>query len=173
MKYLVTYWSQTGNTKKVAEAIFAALPGEKTLKPFDEIETLEGFDLTFIGYPIKQFGLPQAAKKFITAYADGKTIAVFVTHAMMTQSDDQQQQFLLARELDKCRTACLKSNLIGLFHCQGELSEKTANDLLASNIPTLMEFAAMRPHTVGHPNREELVQAKDFARTITRNFIAP
>jgi flavodoxin len=167
MKYLVTYWSLTGNTKKVAEAIFEAIPGEKELKTLEEVETLNGFDLIFIGFPIMQFGLPQAAKKFIAAHADDKMIAVFVTHAMFSQSDDQQQQFLLARELDKCRAACSKSNLIGLFHCQGELSEKTANELLASHIASLMEFAAMRPRTVGHPNQDELKQAQNFARHLT------
>ena len=37
MKSLVTYMSQTGNTKKIAEAIFEELPGEKEIKPLDEV----------------------------------------------------------------------------------------------------------------------------------------
>ena len=167
MKILVTYWSQTGNTQKVAEAIFSALPGEKSIKPFDEVEFIEGFDLIFLGFPIMQFGPPAPAKKFISAHASGKKIALFVTHAMLTLSEDRQQQDLLAKELDKCRAACSKSDLIALFHCQGELSKKISNELMASNIPMLMKFAGMRPLTFGHPDQEELELAKEFAMAVT------
>jgi menaquinone-dependent protoporphyrinogen IX oxidase len=166
MKYLVTYWTQTGNTKKIAEAIFSALPGDKTIKPFDEVDTFEGFDLTFIGFPVMQFGPPLAARKFIAAHAADKKIALFVTHAMLTGSDDPQQKAMLEKELDKCSTACSKSELIGFFHCQGELSEKIANEIMATNIPMLMEFAGMRPLTIGHPDVDELEQARKFAVTV-------
>lgn len=41
MKFLITYYSQTGNTKKVAEAIYEALE-EQDLKiiPFEEVDPL-------------------------------------------------------------------------------------------------------------------------------------
>ena len=166
MKYFVTYWSQTGNTRKVAEAIFDSLPVEKTIKPFDEANPIDRFDLTFIGFPIMQFGPPPAVKKFINEYGAGKRIALFITHAMPSVSADPQQKAMLEKELERCRSACSKSELVGLFHCQGELSEKTAKELLASNIPMLMEFAGMRPLTIGHPNQEELEQARNFAGTV-------
>ena len=34
MKTLVTYMSQTGNTKRVAEAIFKEIKGKKEIKPY-------------------------------------------------------------------------------------------------------------------------------------------
>jgi flavodoxin len=163
MKIMVTWLSQTGNTRKVAEAIFNALPGEKTMKPFDEVETLDGFDLTFIGFPVMLFGPPVAARKFIATLAAGRKIALFVTHAMFTTSDDPGQQAMLEKELERCRKTCANSNLIDVFHCQGTLSEKVAKELLSSNIPMLMEFAAMQPFTAGHPDNQELEQAAAFA----------
>jgi flavodoxin len=166
VKYLVTYWTQTGNTKKVAEAIFDVVPGEKIMKPIDEVETLDGFDLAFIGFPVIQFGPPAAVKKFIGEHAAGKKIALFITHAMLSESEDPQKKAMLARELDKCRAACSKSELAGLFHCRGELAEKTAGELMATNFPMLMEFAAMRPLTIGHPDPEELEQARNFAAAV-------
>jgi flavodoxin len=166
VKYLVTYWTQTGNTKKVAETIFDAIPGEKIMKPMDEVDTLDGFDLTFIGFPVIQFGPPAAVKKFIGEHAAGKKIALFITHAMLSESEDPQKKAMLARELDKCRAACSNSELIGLFHCRGELSEKITNELMATNIPMLMEFAAMRPLTIGHPDTKELAQARNFAASV-------
>ncbi len=35
MKVIVTYMSRTGNTKKVAEAIFQEIKGKKEIKPMD------------------------------------------------------------------------------------------------------------------------------------------
>jgi flavodoxin len=163
MKFLVTYWSKTGNTQKVAEAIFNALPSEKSLKPLDEVENLDEFDLTFLGFPVMQFGVPAAAKQFIADKTPGKQIALFVTHAMLSEGDDTVQQAMLAKELDKCCSAFSQSTLMGFFHCQGELSEAMANELLSGNIPMLVQFAAMRPLTIGHPNRSELDEAGKFA----------
>ena len=163
MKILVTYWSGTGNTRKVAEAIFRALPGEKTIKPFDKVETLDGYDIAFIGFPVMQFGPPPAARKFIAAHATGRKIALFITHAMLTRGGDTGQQAMLEKELEKCRTACSNAELVDLFHCQGELSIEAARELIASNIPMLAQFAAMQPLTAGHPDQVELEQAEEFA----------
>ena len=159
----------TGNTKKVAEVIFEALPGDKIIKPMDEVDSLDAVDLTFIGFPVMQFGVPRAVRKFLSVQCKGKRVALFVTHAMQSSSNDPQQQEMLANELEKCRTACVSSNREGLFHCQGELSAKTAAELMESNIPMLMKFAGMRPSTLGHPNREELEQAQAFAGKIIKS----
>ena len=111
MRYLVTYWSQTGNTRKVAEAIFEVLPAEKSLKPFDEVETLDGYDFIFTGFPILQFGPPPAAKIFLSTHAAGKNIAMFVTHAI--PGANPQQQVMLGKELGRCRSAFAKSEILG------------------------------------------------------------
>jgi len=39
VKTLVTYMSKTGNTKKVAEAIFDEINGEKEIKTIDEVDS--------------------------------------------------------------------------------------------------------------------------------------
>ena len=44
MKTLVTYMSQTGNTKKIAEAIYETISGEKEIKQLKEIDSLEDYD---------------------------------------------------------------------------------------------------------------------------------
>ena len=45
MKVLVAYMSQTGNTKKVAEAIYGAIPQPKEIKRVEDVTSLEGYDL--------------------------------------------------------------------------------------------------------------------------------
>ncbi len=52
MRVLVAYLSQTGNTRRVAEAIYEEIEAEKEIKPLSEVESLEGYDLAFIGFPI-------------------------------------------------------------------------------------------------------------------------
>ncbi|HOD70354.1 MAG TPA: flavodoxin family protein, partial [Deltaproteobacteria bacterium] len=59
MKILVAYYTKTGNTKKVAEAIYEALDkNDKTLKPMKEIEDVQGYDLIFCGFPVHAHSVP-------------------------------------------------------------------------------------------------------------------
>jgi flavodoxin len=81
LKMLVTYMSKTGNTKKVAEAIYGEIECEKEIKPSDEVNSLDGYDLAFLGFPIHSFGPDKKAKRFLEEQTKGKRIAFFITHA--------------------------------------------------------------------------------------------
>ena len=50
MKSLIVYSSQTGNTRKLAEAVRNALPGEKAMVPVDSAPSPEGYDLVAVGF---------------------------------------------------------------------------------------------------------------------------
>jgi len=163
MKTLVTYWTRTGNTRRVAEAIFEALPGEKELVPLDQVQSLDGFDLTVIGFPVLRFSPPPDVREFIARHTAGRKIALFITHAMPSHSEDPVLSSLLEKVLGKCRQACEKSEFAGLFHCQGELSVSAVNEFKTSQSPLLARFAEMRPLTLGHPDQVELCMAKEFA----------
>jgi len=56
MKVLVTYMSQTVNTKGVAEAIFQEIWGEKEIEPIGEVNSLHSYDLAFVDFPIEAYG---------------------------------------------------------------------------------------------------------------------
>jgi len=45
MKFLIAFFSETGNTKKVAEAIYEAIPQEKDLSNIIQLKDLKGYDL--------------------------------------------------------------------------------------------------------------------------------
>ena len=96
MSILVTYFSQTGNTKKVADAIYEAIEGEKETKEFSEVESLEEYDLTFVGFPMQAFGPAQQAKSFLENQCNGKKIAVFLTHGVSENFEE------LPRWLENC-----------------------------------------------------------------------
>jgi flavodoxin len=163
MKTLVTYFSQTGKTQMVAEAIFDAITGEKEIRPFEEIESLDGYDLSFIGFPIIAFGPAPAGKEFLAEKARGKKIALFVTHAA------PEHQEGLTEWLDRCREAASESQLLGMFDCMGELSEQIADFLMKSDDPMLRSFGERRGETLGQPDADRLQRARNFAKaTLTK-----
>lgn len=164
MKTLVTYMSTTGNTKKVAEAIFEVLPGEKEILEMSELSGLEGYDLVFLGFPIIAFGPNPYAKEFLQANASGKKIAIFVTHAAPEGSED------VGPWLEACREAAAGAEVVGMFDCQGALDPKVAKMLLASDDEKLRGFGEQGPSTAGQPDESRLQKAREFAKKVLEEF---
>ena len=67
MKVLVTYFSQSGNTEKIAKAIFeeAAQANEAELKKLEDItpDEVAGYDFIFIGSPLHSANLAAPVKE--------------------------------------------------------------------------------------------------------------
>ncbi len=160
MKTLVTYFSQSGNTKIIAKAIYEKLDAQKTLSTLNGPENLSEYDFVFIGFPIHKNGVPGKVKEFIKTSLSGKKIALFITHAM--HPDSKMTQIVL----DRCKNTVSNAKVIGLFHCQGELSEQIANVMLKNDDPKLQNFGRMRQMTIGHPNSLEINDAMSFAVTV-------
>ena len=81
-KKLILYYSDSGNTKKLAEMIQAAVGGElRDIR--DPMPDLAAYDLIFLGTPNHAATMAQPVKDFI-AKADwtGRTVAPFCTHGM-------------------------------------------------------------------------------------------
>lgn len=152
--------SQTGNTKKVAENIFQEIKAEKEIKELGEIDTLEGYDLAFVGFPIIQFGAPKKAQKFLEKHAKGKKVALFITHASPEGSEPLQGW------LENCKQAATGANLVGMFDCQGELAQHVIDSLLKSDNPQMRAFGEMGPSTKGQPDTTRLERARVFAKEI-------
>lgn len=164
MKVLVAYQSQTGNTKKVAEAIYREIQVEKEMKEVNTIKGLEGYDLCFVGFPIQAYEPTHQAKVFLEEHAAGKNIVLFVTHA---SSEDEE---LLTQWLDACRKAAVGANIVGMFNCRGELSEEVAEFMKSSGDPKLEAWAERRLDTLGQPDATRLERARKFTREIMARF---
>ena len=72
MKVLVTYYTQTGNTERVAEAICDEIGDSAESKALADVESLDGYDLALVGFPIMAFSPAKPAKDFLEAHAAGK-----------------------------------------------------------------------------------------------------
>jgi flavodoxin len=160
MKTLVTYMSQSGNTKKVAEAIYGELAGEKEIKALSEVKSLEGYDLAFIGFPVLQFDIPPKVRSFLTDNTKGKNIAIFMTHAVPEGFEAIQSWTGSARQ------TAADANLLGTFDCQGELAQPVIDMLLKAEDPQMKAFGEMGPSTKGQPDESRLQKARQFARDI-------
>lgn len=155
---LVAYFSLTENTKKVAEAIFSGIKGEKVLAPIEEAKDLQSFQLIFIGFPVHSHSIPIAVENFLKKIPKGKKIAFFSTHGSLTGSR-------LSREALECAsTVASQAKLLGSFSCRGRVSRK-AMDILSQS-PEHRAWTEMAASSEGHPNELDLHEAKEFAKWI-------
>jgi len=160
MKTLVTYMSQTGNTKKIAEAIYGELEGEKAIKPISEVKDLEGYDLAFIGFPIMQFDIPPVVKNFLSASTKGKKIAIFMTHAVPEGFE------AIHSWTGSYEQAAAGAKILGAFDCQGELAQPVIDMRLKADDPQMKAFGEMGPSTKGQPDESRVKKAKAFAKEV-------
>jgi len=157
-KTLVTYFSLTGNTKLVAEAIADALAGDKVLKPISEAGDLAPYQLVFVGFPVQTHSVPYPVEAFLKSIPEGKKVALFSTHGSVTGSS-------LAREaLEYASILVAKAKLVGTFSCRGKVSLKALEVLMQS--PEHEAWADMAASAATHPDASDLEDARAFARWI-------
>jgi flavodoxin len=155
-KTLVTYFSRTGNTRKVAEAIFEEIAGDKNLKPMAEVEDLAPYQNFFVGFPVQTHSVPYEAEVFLKKIPEGKKVALFSTHGSMTGSS-------LSREaLEYASVLVSKAKLVGTFSCRGKVSMKALEVLMRS--PEHEAWADMAASAATHPDEHDLAEARAFAR---------
>ena len=110
MKYAVRYYTKTGNTKKLAQAIAGAL-GVEAL-PISEPVT-EPVDILFLGNSYYAFSIDPEVRKFIQSLDKEKvgSIANFGSAAMLNSTYKK-----VKAEADKVGIPMQEKE----FHCRGE-----------------------------------------------------
>ena len=184
MKSAVVYYSETGNTARVGQAIAQAIDPVVTsdntpavaatesivgapiqdarvvVSSIQDEPSLDGCDLVFVGMPIIRFGAPEPAQMFLEEQCAGRRVALFVTHTAPDYLD------LLEGWLNACKVAATAASaeLVGFFHCQGALAEPVRQYMLASGDAMLTQFAEMASCADGQPDDAALERAAGFAR---------
>jgi flavodoxin len=147
MKSLVVYSSQTGNTRKLAEAVFEALPGEKALYPVDEAP--DPFDYGFIAVGFWLMGgKPDPKSSEYLGKIRKKPLFLFATHGAGAGSDHAINGMGVAKSLAS------KSDIRGTYSCQGEVDPKILEK--ASKKPEPPVWLADAPNAIGHPNDADI-----------------
>jgi flavodoxin len=159
-KTLVAYFSQTGNTRQVAEAVYDALEGEKQLNSIEDLKDLDldPFGIIFIGFPVHSHSVPFPVEMFLKSLPAGKKIALFSTHGSLTGGR-------LSREaLEHATVATPGMRVLGTFSCRGRVSPQALEILRKS--PEHNAWTDMAASAHSHPDRGDLEEAGIFARWI-------
>lgn len=115
MKTIVLYSSRTGNTRKVAAEIFAAIPGEnKDMQNLNEYNGKEA-DTFFVGF-WTDMGTCELKVGDLLSRLEGKNIALFGTCGM---GKDEKYYKMVEEKVkvwlpDNC-------NYLGCYLCQGKM----------------------------------------------------
>ncbi len=169
MNVLVTYFSQSGNTEKIAAAIFdqASQSHDATLKKLEEItpEKAAGYDFIFIGSPLHAGSLSVSVKECLTALkpSPNQKLAAFITHMAPAYPEQDMETFT-----DPVKAACQENKIayMGCFDCQGFLSE-TLHDAVQKKLGLDdYAWADMVKAMTGRPNQDDENLAKAFAKKL-------
>lgn len=159
VKALVTYYSESGNTRKVAEAVFAGLKAkDKSIMEISEVSKIEGFDIIFCGFPVIEHSVPTKMQAFLKRMPAGSKLAFFATHGVQRGGAKAITAFETAGSLVQ------SSKVLGTFGVRGEVKDaviEAHEDNLVHQSWTEEAVTA-----TGHPNDADLEDATAFANKI-------
>lgn len=148
MKNLIVYSSKTGNTKKLAEALYEHIPGEKEIFPVSEAPDPEGYTFIGAGFRVEN-GEPDAAmQEYLKKIIEDCQLFLFCTHASKRGSDIVKNALKVARELPR------NTRVVGEFECLGEVSEDAIQK--ARQEQPVPEWVADAEAAKGHPDEEDI-----------------
>ena len=154
MKSLVIYSSQSGNTRKLAEAACQGLGDTCDLFPVDQAPDPAGYDLVAVGFWL-QAGRPDPkSQAFLDQLKEnGGRVFLFATHGAAAASDHARQA------MDHAVAAVSPTPVIGTFNCQGAVNPKVLEKVRAKNPPPpWIDHAAT---AVGHPDTGDLDRLRE------------
>ena len=155
MKALVAYYSESGNTEKLAKAIYEGITvSGKEIGKLSDVNASD-CDVIFVGFPVQASSVPGKVEKFIKSIPEGKIIAFFVTHGSLRGGQ------LAISALYYAFSLALKMTVIGTFGCRGEVNPGIIDALLKK--PEHRAWAMEAQSAVGHPDDADLEDGKEFA----------
>ena len=175
MKVLVAYYSETGNTQKVAEAIHeqASKNHDTTLKKINDvlIDELKDYDLLFVGSTCHDADLARPCKRFLDKLPNRPQfkLAGFFTHATYMPDHTPRRKELFVKWAGKCRPTFEKLSqeksiqFLGYFHCMGAPSKPIEAFIHREIIVSDEEWSEYLPEVKAHPNSQDLKNAQRFA----------
>jgi flavodoxin len=155
MKALVAYYSESGNTEKLAKAIYEGIPApDKAIGTIADV-TPSDYDVVFVGFPVQASSVPGKVEKFIKSIPGGKMLAFFVTHGSLRGGQ------LAISALYYAFSLALDMKVLGTFGCRGEVKEGIIESLLKT--PEHRAWAMEAQSAVGHPDDADFEDGKKFA----------
>ena len=169
MKVLVTYFSQTGNTEKIAKAICeeAGAAHHVELKELGKITPADvaGYDFVFLGSPLHAGSLAAPVQECLGDFqaTSGQKLAAFITHFSPAYPDQDMDGFT-----EPIKAACEEKGIEfkGSFDCQGFLAEALHGPVQQKLGLTDEQWAETVTKMSGRPNADDEAKAKAFAKSV-------
>jgi flavodoxin I len=179
VKILVANFSETGNTKKVARAIFeAALEKghEVHLRTVAEITAagLDDYDLVFLGSACHSSDLAQPVKRVLEGMAPSPAfkLAGFATHATFASGGSPREQELYERWASQCFRSFQQASeqkqivFLGYFSCQGAPNPGIEAFIRSTIITDDAEWERYAEDVRRRPDAGDLRNAREFAEKV-------
>ncbi|HER63471.1 MAG TPA: flavodoxin family protein [Desulfobacteraceae bacterium] len=148
MKQLVAYSSQGGNTRKLAEAAFSRLSGEKDIFPVAQAPDPSGYDLVIMAFWFKGGQPDQDSQEYLRKCAGGTRVFLIGCHGSAPDSNHARMGMNKAKELAS------GANIVGSFDCQGEVPQNVLDS--AANKDPQPDWLQDAHSAQGHPNNEDI-----------------
>jgi len=167
MKVLVTYFSQSGNTEKIAKAIWeeAAKANDADLKKLEELtpDMVAEYDCIFMGSPLHSGSLAAPVKECLSVLkaTSGQQMAGFITHMAPAYPEQDMDAFA-----EPMKAACKEKGIEfkGCFDCQGFLAESMHSPVQKKLNMKDEQWAEMVKQMTGRPNQDDVANAKAFVK---------
>ncbi len=151
MKTLIIYSSRSGNTKKLAEAVFVSLNEEDTEKTMVSITDLPvenyDYDLVIAGFSIMAGRVEPRMARFLASFTQKTKLLLFMTHGSARGSEMAKTVMNLAVNLVKT------AEIVGCFSCQGEVAPNVLYKLGKSANPPA--WLGEGENAKGHPDDKD------------------
>ena len=155
MKALVAYYSESGNTEKLAKAIYEGInASDKEIVSISDANAKD-YDVIFVGFPVQASSVPGKVEKFIKSIPQGKKLAFFVTHGSLRGGQ------LAITALYHALSLALKMTVLGTFASRGEVKAGIIEALLKKHEHKAWAMEAQS--AAGHPDDADLEDGKEFA----------
>ncbi len=155
MKTLLTYSSLTGNTKKVAKAIFEVMPEGTEIYSVQEAPSPMDYDFIVVGFWADRTNPDKKAQNYMEQIK-GKKVALFGTLGAAPDSDHARETIENAKKI-------VESNeIVGEFMCRGKIDPKLTERL--KNLPANHSHGMTPERMVRHLEASKHPSEEDFAR---------
>ncbi len=161
MKFLITYSSRTGNTKKIAEALYRAAPEGSCLSPIEDAPASDDFDILFIGYWMDKGGPDAKAKAYLSTLQE-KKIVLFETLGADPTGEHAYTGF--ANAALHLPPSC---QILGLFASQGAIDSALLammRKLPKGSPHNSPQMEAVVQEAAKHPDSEDLARAESYMK---------
>ena len=183
MKILVTYFSETGNTARIAEAICEGLSikGHKADRMhLGEIapNTLNAYDLVFLGSACHDADLARPVKQILEQIPASPAfkLAGFVTHASYTPEGGEREQQAHETWASRCVLSLRRASqekgidFLGYFGCQGAPSPPIEQFIHSTIVTDEDEWEEYIGEVRKHPDEDDLRKAREFAQEVLARY---